>query len=124
MDEYISEFLYNYYDDENSYRKLLSWLILDKGNNASKITARLKYSIEYKNIYKKNNFHRNLLKYKNFYETRNLNRVGGNLSNRKIKCLQVSNFRGFGQLTDEDMGVKFDFNILNNIFLPRMGRQK
>ncbi|QXZ18267.1 hypothetical protein [Lelliottia amnigena] len=124
MDEYVSEFLYNYYDDENNHRKLLSWLIIDKSNNANKITARLKYALEHKNIYKQNNFHRHLLKYKSFYESRNLNRPDVNISNRKIKYLQVSNFRGFGQLTDEDMGVKFNFNIVNNIFFAPNGGGK
>ena len=124
MDEYISEFLYNYYDEDNNYRKLLLWLILDRNNNASKITARLKYAQEYKNIYNNTSFYRSLLKYKKFYESRNLNVQGRGVSNRKIKYLQVSNFRGFGQLTDEDMGVRFNFNISNNIFFAPNGGGK
>ncbi|MBX8837529.1 AAA family ATPase [Enterobacter sp. Y17] len=124
MDEYISEFLYNYYDEDNNYRKLLLWLILDRNNNASKITARLKYAQEYKNIYNNTSYYRSLLKYKKFYESRNLNVQGRRVSNRKIKYLQVSNFRGFGQLSDEDMGVRFNFNISNNIFFAPNGGGK
>jgi len=124
MDEYISEFLYNYYDDKNNYRKLLSWLIIDKNNNANKITARLKYAEEYKNVYKITNFHRNLLKYRKFYESRNVRERGSEASNMKIKYLQVSNFRGFGKLTEEDLGVKFNFNVVNNIFFAPNGGGK
>lgn len=124
MDEYISEFLYSNYDDNNDARKLLSWIMIDKTNNSAKITGRLKYAIETKNYLINKKFHRNLERYKQFYLAHNAPQINGTFSSRKLKSIQISDFRGFGKLNDEDLGIKLNFNKINNIFFAPNGGGK
>ncbi|EIG1359161.1 TPA: AAA family ATPase [Escherichia coli] len=124
MDEHISEFLFNNYREDNHAMKLLAWLVIDKNNTANRITARLKHAVENQKVITKPRFIRRVDKYHKFY---NLNRpqpLNVLNSSKRIHSLQVCDFRGFGRLTDEDLGVKFKFNKLNNIFFAPNGGGK
>jgi len=124
MDEYISEFLYSNYNAENSARKLLAWLLIDKKNTANKINGRLTHAIENQKILDNKKYIRWVDNYKKFYETHQAPQINAIRSANKIKILQVSDFRGFGKLSDEDRGVKIHFNKLNNIFFAPNGGGK
>lgn len=125
MDQYISEFLYNNYHDENYALKLLAWLIIDKKNTASSINRRLTYAIENQDVMKNKIYLRKLDRYKNFYETHLVNiPQNTTINNKRISTLQISDFRGFGKLSDEDKGIKIKFNKLNNIFFAPNGGGK
>lgn len=124
MDEYISEFLYSNYDSNSDARKLLAWIMIDKTNTFSRITGRLKYAIETKNHLKNKKFHRSLERYKKFYLAHNAPLINGTFSSRKLKSIQISDFRGFGKLSDEDFGIKLNFNKINNIFFAPNGGGK
>ncbi|MFU9138286.1 hypothetical protein [Erwinia tasmaniensis] len=124
MDEHISEFLFNNYSKDNYSWKLLAWLIIDKNSTANRITGRLKHAIENQNAIAKPSFIRRIDKYQKFYDSHRPQPLNPTNSLKKINTLQVCDFRGFGRLTEEDLGVKIQFNKLNNIFFAPNGGGK
>ncbi|HDZ9654985.1 hypothetical protein [Yersinia enterocolitica] len=123
MDEYVSEFCAKYYVDDNPHRDLLLWLLINKRNDSGRINQKLFREIDKGKDITNPIYNSHIKRYKDVYDRQGKRNTAA-VTKKSIYSLQIANFRGFGQLNGEDLGITINFNAKNNIFFAPNGGGK